>query len=210
MRGFRDQGIGGVKDQGIGGVGDRGSEGLRDSGICGIGSALTRGDRISRPSGFPTQGILKGKFRNQGTKNNGEEGKRVKFGDEVAVQTVEGSKIGDGVEFKLGFQVADVQKLLVSVKRILEKGNLVQFGPGVGENYIFNKGTGDKLLLKPNGKGSYLMEVGFVGGGKTSITVDSGAEENVCPWGWGEQSGIKEPDRWMTVRSEITWTSLAP
>ena len=29
----------------------------------------------------------------------------------------------------LGFQVADVKKPLVSVRRITEKGNLVQFGP---------------------------------------------------------------------------------
>ena len=99
----------------------------------------------------------------------------------MAVQAVEGSKLGAGVELNLGFQAVDVQKPSVSVKRIVEKGNLVQFGPGIGGSYIFNQGTGDKLLLKPNGKGSYLMEVSFVGGGKTAITVDSGAEENVCP-----------------------------
>ena len=31
------------------------------------------------------------------------------------------------------------------------------------------------------------MEVQFVGGEKTMIMVDSGAEENVCPWEWGEE-----------------------
>ena len=30
------------------------------------------------------------------------------------------------------------------------------------------------------------MDVEFVGGEKTVITVDSGAEESVCPWEWGE------------------------
>ena len=39
------------------------------------------------------------------------------------------------------------------------------------------------------------MDVKFVGGKKTTITVDSGAEENVCPWGWGEEFGIGKPDR---------------
>ena len=28
--------------------------------------------------------------------------------------------------------------------------------------------------------------------------MDSGAEENVCPWEWGEKFGIKEADQWMT------------
>eukprot|EP00973_Karenia_brevis_P040892 5657851-Karenia_brevis.AAC.1 len=32
------------------------------------------------------------------------------------------------------------------------------------------------------------MKVNFVGGGPTEITVDSGAEESVCPWEWGEFS----------------------
>ena len=35
------------------------------------------------------------------------------------------------------------------------------------------------------------MDVSFSNGEKTSITVDSGAEENVCPWEWGEQFGIE-------------------
>ena len=36
---------------------------------------------------------------------------------------------------------------------------------------------------------------------RTSITVDRGAEENVCPWGWGETFGIFPADRWMNFRS---------
>ena len=79
----------------------------------------------------------------------------------------------------LGFQVADVKKPLISVRRIGEKGNHVSFGPKEEDNYIINKETGDKMMLKPNGKGSYLMQVRFAGGEATEITVDSGAEENV-------------------------------
>jgi hypothetical protein len=76
---------------------------------------------------------------------------------------------------------------LIAVKRIVEKGNYVAFGPGEGDNYILNKISGDKLMLRPNGRGSYLMDVRFCGGEKTEITVDSGAEESVCPWEWGSQ-----------------------
>jgi hypothetical protein len=101
----------------------------------------------------------------------------------------------------LGFQVADVHKPLASVQRIVEKGNHVEFGPSPEDNFIINKKTGSKLMLKPNGRGSYLMEVNFVGGGKTEITVDSGAEENVCPWEWGEQFGILPADRWLRFRN---------
>ena len=58
-----------------------------------------------------------------------------------------------------------------------------------------------KMLLRPNGKGSYLMQVRFINGEETEITVDSGAEENVCPWGWGLQFETKEADKWMNFRN---------
>ena len=95
-------------------------------------------------------------------------------------------------QLKLRFQVTDVSKPLASVRRIVENGNEVCFGLGEKDNYIVNRASGDKLILRPNGRGSYLMDVSFVGGEKTSITVDSGAEENVCPWEWGEQFGIQQ------------------
>ena len=101
----------------------------------------------------------------------------------------------------LGFQVADVKKPLISVRRIVERGSYVSFGPKDGDNFIINRETGDRMMLKPNGKGSYMMEVSFVGGGKTEITVDSGAEENVCPWEWGSQFETKAADRWMHFRN---------
>ena len=100
----------------------------------------------------------------------------------------------------LKFQVAKVKKPLIAVKRIVEKGNIVQFGETEEDNFILNRKTGDKILLKPKGKGSYVMDVNFQGGGRTQITVDSGAEENVCPWEWGEKFGINEADRYMNLR----------
>ena len=57
------------------------------------------------------------------------------------------------------------------------------------------------MPLKPNGKGSYLLEVDFVGGGKTVMTVDSGAEENVCPWGWGEHFPVVEAEKYLSFRN---------
>ena len=44
------------------------------------------------------------------------------------------------------------------------------------------------------------MEVRFVGGESTKITIDSGAEENVCPWEWGEQLGIHESVKKVNFR----------
>ena len=71
--------------------------------------------------------------------------------------------------------MADVKKPFMSVKRIVEQGDHVGFGPGEGDNCILNKESGNKMALKSNGKGSYLMQVKFVGGEKTEITVDSGS-----------------------------------
>ena len=50
------------------------------------------------------------------------------------------------------------------------------------------------MILMPNGKGSYMMDVYFVDGKNTSITVDSGAEDNVCPYEWGEQFPLQHVD----------------
>ena len=56
------------------------------------------------------------------------------------------------------------------------------------------------MMLRPNGKGSYLMDVEFKGGGKTEITVDSGAEESVCPMEWGVQFGTEGVTQKMRFR----------
>ena len=57
-------------------------------------------------------------------------------------------------------------------------------------------------MLKSNGMGSFVTDVLFVGGEKTEITVDSGAEENLCPWEWGKDLfGTKDASKWMTFRN---------
>jgi hypothetical protein len=121
--------------------------------------------------------------------------------DEFWISPVEVTTEEKETQMRLGFQLADVKKPLTSVGRIVEKGSHVSFGPQAGDNYILNKATGDRMPLKPNGKGSFLMDVCFVGGETAEITVDSGAEENVCPWGWGEQFEVQPSERWMRFKN---------
>ena len=101
---------------------------------------------------------------------------------------------------KIGFQVADVAKPLMSVKRVTSKGNRVCFGPEDKDNYIQNVKSGMKIPMRQSGRGSYLLDLQFVGGAKTELTGDSGAEENVCPKAWGGEFGIRGPDQWMKFR----------
>ena len=72
----------------------------------------------------------------------------------------------------------------------MENGNRVVFSEN--GSYIVNDRTGDKLRLRENGKGSYLMDVNLVGGGSGEITIDCGAEESVCPRNWGNRFRINE------------------
>ena len=95
-----------------------------------------------------------------------------------------------GKKMRIRFQVAVMKKLLMSVKRLVESGNRVVFSEG--GSYIVNDKTGDRLKLTENVKGSYIMDVDFVGGWKGEITVDSGAEESVCPWEWGSRFKVNE------------------
>ena len=108
---------------------------------------------------------------------------------------------GEPIKINLGFQVTDVKKPLISVRRIVERDNIVNFGPEQGDNYILNRKSGNKILLRPNGKGSYIMDVEFVGGGPAEIIVDSGAEESVCPKDWGEQFGLNAGGPKMRFRN---------
>ena len=67
----------------------------------------------------------------------------------VNICVVEEKKVNLG----LCFQVCNVKKALIAVKRICEKGNQVSFGPKDEDNYIQNISTGDKIMMRPNGKG---------------------------------------------------------
>ena len=103
--------------------------------------------------------------------------------------------VGSGsrrVRMGFTFQVADVNKPLLAVKRVTESGNHVCLGPKPSDNYIANVEQGTRIPLRPNGRGSYMLDVDLGNGhGMTEITVDSGAEESVCPPSWGQHFGIR-------------------
>ena len=68
-------------------------------------------------------------------------GKMEHYGERrVNFMTEETKKVGGALG--LDFQVSDVQKPLAAVWRIAEKGNIVQFGPRVEDNFIKNTVTG--------------------------------------------------------------------
>ena len=51
------------------------------------------------------------------------------------IGAVWGEELG-GKAMVLCFQVTDVRKPLLAVKRITERGNIVQFGPAENDNFI--------------------------------------------------------------------------
>ena len=74
----------------------------------------------------------------------------------VALQTGEKKRI-----IGMPFQACDVKRPLASVKKICEKGNIVQFGPTVNDNFIMSVTTGEKIWLTVE-KGQYVMEAALV------------------------------------------------
>ena len=59
------------------------------------------------------------------------------------------------------FQASDVTKPLVAVKKIAEKGNIVQFGPEEKDCFIKNIKTQKKIPMKKEG-GTYILEVEYL------------------------------------------------
>ena len=100
----------------------------------------------------------------------------------------------------LTFQASDAKKPLLAVRRVVEKGNHVHFGPNPEDCYINNPQSGKRLPLMSDGRGSWVMKVGLEGK-ETEITVDSGAEENVCPKWWGESFGLNSSCKILNLRN---------
>lgn len=61
----------------------------------------------------------------------------------------------------LRFQVTDVKKPLLAVRRLVEKGNIVSFGPEAGHNYILNEKTGKRIPMEKRG-GGFVIKVNFI------------------------------------------------
>jgi hypothetical protein len=108
----------------------------------------------------------------------------------------------------LTFQATDVKKALAAVWRVCEKGNVIQFGDEPADCFIKNKRTNRKIFMRKK-KGSYVLDVEFVikkgvetiSLGKGEITVDSAAEESVCPIDWGGAFPLKEPKKHMHFKT---------
>jgi hypothetical protein len=64
----------------------------------------------------------------------------------------------------LRFQVTDVRKPLISVARVVEMGNTVQFGPRAEDNFVYNQKTGNKVMMEKKGNSFVIrgeLESGF-------------------------------------------------
>ena len=105
----------------------------------------------------------------------------------------------EGSLMSMNFQVAKVKKASAAVSKICQAGNVVQFGEEECECFILNKKTKKKVMMRQR-RGSYIINVEFVKKvaddtyetiGKDVFTVDSGAEESVCPLSWGEAFGLR-------------------
>ena len=71
-----------------------------------------------------------------------------------------------GKTLEMGFQVTDAKKPLLSVSRLCENGNLVQFGPRPGDSFAQSVATGEKLQLEKRGNswvipGELAQNAGF-------------------------------------------------
>ena len=67
----------------------------------------------------------------------------------------------DGHIVGVKFQVTDVRKPLLAVRRLVERGNVVQFGPKPENNFIENVDTGKKIMMEKRG-GSFVIAANFV------------------------------------------------
>ena len=61
----------------------------------------------------------------------------------------------------LKFQVTDIRKPLLEARRLVEKGNIVQFGAELENNFIMNVESGKKIMMKRKGD-SFVIEANFV------------------------------------------------
>ena len=63
----------------------------------------------------------------------------------------------------LKFQVTDVKKPLLAVRRLVERGNVVMLSNGEGGSYVYNKEANLKIPVVKKG-GSFVIEADFAQG----------------------------------------------
>ena len=111
------------------------------------------------------------------------------------------SELVKNTDLELEFKVTDVTKPLLAVRRITGMGNRVCFGPEKEDNFVENVASGIRVPLRQTG-GSYILDGSFPGAKKpVAITVDSGAEDSVCPKDWGSQFGLNANVRKVEFRN---------
>ena len=100
------------------------------------------------------------------TANGGEMGH---YGEkEITIRSGESEEV-----MGLRFQVTDVRKPLLAVRRLVERGNVVSFGPGPSDNYIQSIETGRKIPMERRG-GSFVIKAHFVKEISSTAGVESG------------------------------------
>ena len=137
--------------------------------VCGVSAEVTVDSAAEEsvcPAGwgehFGTQPVP---AEQQTTFVNASGGRIAHYGSRKVVLAATSSK-----NLAINFQVTDVKKPLLAVSRLIEHGNVVQFGPRPGDSYIQSVSTGDKLLLERRGNSwvipGKLAEAGFEGWGE--------------------------------------------
>ena len=81
------------------------------------------------------------------------------YGEKEIFMKYDGGEERDPVGLR--FQVTDVRKPLLAVRRLVERGNKVVLAGGEEESYIMNVATGVKIPIKKKG-GSFVIEAHFV------------------------------------------------
>ena len=70
--------------------------------------------------------------------------------NKIILKTSNGEEMGTDVDVVgLKFQVTDVKKPLLAVRRLVEKGNVVMFGPEPHQSFIQHVQTGKKIPIRP-------------------------------------------------------------
>ena len=70
----------------------------------------------------------------------------------------------------MNFLVTGVKKPLAAVSSIVDKGNVVVFGPGENGSFIQNIETGEKIMMTRK-KCTYVIHAEFEGAPKTAMVA---------------------------------------
>ena len=81
------------------------------------------------------------------------------YGEKEVTFKYDGGESKDPIDLK--FQVTDVRKPLLAVRRLVEKGNKVVLAGDDEESFIMNKATKVKIPVKKKG-GAFVIEAHFV------------------------------------------------